>query len=42
MKKRTREHIVLFMNNTPYKQKVVELKTVYKRRPKHKGKDDEK
>jgi len=38
---KTRAHFVLFAQNTPFKQKRVENKTAYKRRPKHKGKTDE-
>lgn len=32
---RTRAHNVLFLRNTPFKQKRVELKTRYKRHSKH-------
>ncbi len=41
--KATRAHFVLFHCNSPYRSKrVVELKTRYKRRPKHrKGGSDE-
>ena len=35
--KKHREHFVLFAQNTPFKQKVVESKIKYKRNPKHKG-----
>ena len=33
---KTRAHNVLFFHDTPYKPKKVELKTRYKRQPKHK------
>ena len=36
---KTRTHFVLFCANTPFKQKVVESKVKYKRRPKHKGRE---
>ena len=39
--KKHREHFVLFAQNTPFKQKVVESKLAYKRKPKHKGRDYE-
>ena len=38
--KKHREHFVLFAQNTPFKQKVVESKIKYKRNPKHKGRDN--
>jgi hypothetical protein len=37
--KKHREHFVLFAQNTPFKQKVVESKIKYKRQPKHKGRE---
>ena len=37
---KTRTHFVLFCKDTPFKQKVVQDKTKYKRQPKHKGKYD--
>ena len=37
--KKHREHFVLFAQNTPFKQKVVESKIKYKRNPKHKGRE---
>jgi hypothetical protein len=33
--RKTRAHMVLFANNTPFKPKRVELKTRYQRQPKH-------
>ena len=40
--KATRAHFVLFHCNSPYRPKRVELKTRYKRKPKHRGgKNDE-
>lgn len=36
-----RAHRVLFQNNTPFKPKVVESKTSYKRQPKHKNRSSE-
>jgi len=39
--KKHREHFVLFAQNTPFKQKVVESKLLYKRNKKHKGRDYE-
>jgi hypothetical protein len=35
-----RQHYVLFVHNTPFKQKVVQSKIAYKRQEKHKGKQD--
>ena len=35
--KKHREHFILFAQNTPFKQKVVESKVKYRRQPKHKG-----
>jgi len=37
--KKHREHFVLFAQNTPFKQKVVESKIKYRRNPKHKGRE---
>ena len=37
--KKHREHFVLFAQNTPFKQKVVESKKKFKRNPKHKGRE---
>ena len=37
--KKHREHFVLFAQNTPFKQKVVENKKAFKRNPKHKGRE---
>ena len=37
--KKHREHFVLFAQNTPFKQKVVESKIKYKRNPKHRGRE---
>jgi hypothetical protein len=34
---RTRAHFVLFCENTPFKQKVVESKRSYRRTPKHRN-----
>jgi hypothetical protein len=34
--RKTRAHMVLFFHDTPFKPKRVELKTRYKRQPKHK------
>jgi hypothetical protein len=39
--KKHREHFVLFAQNTPFKQKVVESKIKYKRQPKHKGQQND-
>lgn len=39
-RKKTRAHYVLFAEDTPFKPKRVERKDQYKRRPKHKGRDD--
>ena len=39
--KKHREHFVLFAQNTPFKQKVVESKIKYQRNPKHKGKQND-
>jgi len=39
--KKHREHFVLYAQNTPFKQKVVESKIKYKRQPKHKGRDND-
>ena len=36
---KTRAHIVLFCANTPFKPKKVERKDLYKRNPKHKGRE---
>jgi len=36
-KPRTRAHFVLFCENTPFKQKVVENKRSYRRTPKHRN-----
>jgi|APCry1669192111_1035396.scaffolds.fasta_scaffold26762_1 hypothetical protein len=36
---KTRAHKVLFDNNSPFKSKVVEDKTAYKRKPKFKYRD---
>jgi hypothetical protein len=33
--RKTRAHMVLFFHDTPFKPKRVELKTRYKRQPKH-------
>lgn len=38
--KKTRAHYVLFCTNTPFKPKRVKLKVAYKRRDKHKLKED--
>ena len=38
---KTRTHFVLFKEGTPFKQKVVESKVLYKRNKKHKGRDYE-
>jgi len=38
--KKHREHFVLFAQNTPFKPKKVERKDLYKRNPKHKGRDE--
>jgi len=35
---KTRAHIVLFLNNSPFKSRTVELKTRYKRQEKHRNK----
>lgn len=35
----SRVHFMLFSNNSPFKQKVVERKDLYKRKPKHKNTD---
>jgi hypothetical protein len=35
---KSRNHKVLFVTDTPFKSKIVKLKTVYKRRPKYLGK----
>lgn len=40
-KHKTRAHIVLFVNDTPFKPKAVESKKAFKRHNKHKGKSDE-
>ena len=37
---KSRTHKVLFVNGTPFKSKVVTLKTAYKRKPKCQGKSD--
>jgi len=37
--KKHREHYILFAPNTPFKQKRVELKTRYERKPKHRNKE---
>jgi len=37
---KTRAHKVLFLSNSPFKAKKVELKTRYKRQPKHKKSAD--
>jgi hypothetical protein len=37
---KTRAHRVLFQNNTPFKPKVVEDKTLYKRKPKHRKSEE--
>ena len=34
-RKRTRAHVVLFCENTPFRPKVVASKIAYRRRPKH-------
>ena len=34
-----RAHLVLFINDTPFKPKVVKSKTKFRRHKKHKGKD---
>jgi len=34
---KTRAHIVLFLNNSPFKSRTVELKTRYKRQEKHRN-----
>lgn len=40
-RRRTRAHYVLFEEDTPFKPKREDpKKTTYKRRPKHKGRDD--
>ena len=36
-KRRTRAHFVLFAENSPFKQKVVESKRSYRRAPKHRN-----
>jgi hypothetical protein len=36
---KTRAHLVLFCKDTPFKQKVVESKTKYRRQPKHRNRD---
>jgi hypothetical protein len=41
VKPKHREHFVLFAQNTPFKQKVVESKVLYRRNKKHKGRDYE-
>ena len=38
---KTRAHLVLFCKDTPFKQKRVECKNTYRRKPKHKGRDYE-
>ena len=38
--KATRAHFVLFHKDSPFKQKVVKNKLAYKRKPKHKGRDE--
>lgn len=38
-KHKTRAHLVLFCEGTPFKQKVVENKKAFKRNKKHKGKE---
>jgi len=38
--KATRAHFVLFHKDSPFKQKVVQNKLAYKRKPKHKGRDE--
>lgn len=39
--KATRAHLILFCKDTPFKQKRVESKMLYKRNTKHKGRTDE-
>jgi len=41
VKPKHREHFVLFAQNTPFKQKVVESKVLYRRNKKYKGRDYE-
>ena len=38
--RKTRAHIVLFLNNTPFKPQRVELKTRYQRQEKHRNRVD--
>jgi len=38
--RKTRAHIVLFLNNTPFKPQRVELKTRYQRQEKHRNRAD--
>ena len=38
--KKHREHIILFCAGTPFKQKRVASKVLYKRNKKHKGRDE--
>jgi hypothetical protein len=35
-----RHHMMLFQAGTPFKQKVVQDKTLYKRKPKHRNNQD--
>jgi hypothetical protein len=35
--RKTRAHIVLFLNNSPFKSRTVELKTRYRRQEKHRN-----
>lgn len=35
-----RHHKMLFQAGTPFKQKVVQVKTLYKRKPKHRNNTD--
>jgi len=37
---KTRAHVVLFQNNTPFKPKVVKDKTLYNRKPKHRKSEE--
>ena len=39
IKPKIRAHYALFCENTPFKPKVVEPKTRYKRKPKHSARD---
>jgi hypothetical protein len=38
--KATRAHYVLFHTDSPFKQKVVQSKVKYQRKPKHRGRDE--